>query len=76
MLANCLLGGMPPRPCGGKETRNVVGKIDEKRDDQFAEDSPRYGRSRGLDRDNADLLHYPISAGDPESGEGAGGNFR
>ena len=68
--------GWPSRPSGSKETRNVVGKIDEKREDQFAEDSPRDERLRSLDRDHAGILHHPIPARYPESREGAGGNFR
>ena len=59
-------------PAGSKETRNVVGKIDEKRDDQFAEDRPRDERLRSLDRNNAGILHHPLSARDPESGEEVG----
>ena len=62
----------PCRPRGSKETRNVVGKIDEKRDDQFAEDSPRDERLRSLDRNDAGILHHPIPARYPESREGAG----
>ena len=62
----------PCRPRGSKETRNVVGKINEKRDDQFTEDSPRDERLRSLERDHAGILHHPIPARYPESGEGAG----
>ncbi len=66
----------PCRPRGSKETRNVVGKIDEKRDDQFAEDRPRDERLRSLDRDHAGILHHPLSARDPEGGGADGGHAR
>ncbi|WP_446786400.1 hypothetical protein, partial [Macellibacteroides fermentans] len=60
-------------PSESKETSNVVRKIDEKRDDQFAEDRPRDERLRSLDRNHAGILHHPLSARYPESGEEAGG---